>query len=122
MSATWDAGFNAPVTEPVAEACIREGASPLVHEKGEITARRGVYDLLQGGQDRQRKPFGFPVAPLVLGEGELAVFRMLFAEPNNVRPALAREQHQSEREPRFRSDWMPRLELPHFFGRPSVKT
>jgi hypothetical protein len=48
VSATGDACLNASIMEPIPEACIGEGPSPVVHKECEIAARRGIFNFLQG--------------------------------------------------------------------------
>ena len=67
MSTAGNARFNATITEPITEASVREWAIPIVHEKCEVTACRGVYDPPQCWQDRQignMSRLGFRLRPL----------------------------------------------------------
>jgi hypothetical protein len=43
----------APIAKSISEASIRERPVQIIHEKGQITARGGVNDYLQGWKDRQ---------------------------------------------------------------------
>jgi hypothetical protein len=82
----------APFAEAISKTGIREGLVQMIHKKGQVAARRGVYDLLQNREDWKRKRLWFSVQTFALGERQHAIADVLSPKSYRV-PASLPEEH-----------------------------
>ncbi len=101
MRAARNPRFNASVSEPIAEACVCERSSKIIHEERHFAGRRRIDDPLQSWQDRQDEPLGLAIAPLELSESDFSVPNVLAAKSRNVRTPLSGKEQERESKPRF---------------------
>jgi hypothetical protein len=101
------AGFVAPISEPIAEARGRKRPTLFGHEKRQLTAWAGIDRRLERGQHRQfDSDTGF-----ALGKPEPTISHVLPAELHHVRTANPSVDEKIEGQSCLSAQRMARLEL-----------